>query len=590
LLKKTKYWLVPVLVLVFLVGGWVFNLRPAIGVDEFASLRDGFTIYKTVLDNVIKYYVDRDKVDVDKIIKRSIDGMLEDLDPYTKYLPESEYESQNTIIKGEYGGLGLSIWVMDKVLTVREVFNGTPAANVGIQAGDRIIKIENVPTRGVNLDEAVKKMRGKPGTEVTITIDREAFSHPLDFTIVRDVIKIPSVAFADLVKNKIGYVRLVNFSKDTDKELKEAVLRLEGQGMQGLVLDLRGNPGGLLQQAVEVSDEFLAKNNLIVSTRGRHENQNQEFRAQGDRLIGDQPLVVLVDRGSASASEIVSGAIQDWDRGVILGTITWGKGLVQTVLPVGKGNSALKITTAKYYTPSGRCIQRDKPNNEEMGTPDTEDSSLVNADQNIGQKKAGPAVNAPDSIKPKEIFKTNAGRAVYGGGGITPDLEAQQDTISKIELDLLRQNLFFKFAVQYVAGKKLKPAVYGDLAVDDGMLTEFKNFIKAQKFDYKSELEVEFDRFAEQVKKHEHDYPALGPKVDELRRTLDQEGEDDFHKNLAGIRNRVKIELAAKLWGNDGRIRAGLERDHQLDQALALFADPQQYRQILSTGIQKTNK
>jgi carboxyl-terminal processing protease len=570
---KKKNLFIIIFVLTLVVGGWVFNSQQAIGTDAFSSIREGFIIYKAVLDNVIKHYVDRDKVDVKGMIQNSIEGMLQNLDPYTKYVPESAYENLTIQTKGQYGGLGISIWILDKTLTVRSVFNGTPAANIGVEAGDRIIKIEGVSTKGITLDEAVQKLRGEPGTEVTIAIHRESFEKPLDFTITRDIIKVPSIEFAGILQDHIGYVRLTRFAKDTAAELKEAIRRMEKEGMKGLILDLRGNPGGLLQQAFEVGELFLPKGAMIVYTRGRHENQNQEFRANQEPLVKGMPLAVLVNRGSASASEIVAGAIQDLDQGLVIGKTTWGKGLVQTVLPVGKGNSALKITTAKYYTPSGRCIQRDF---------DQEKAEADSAAEDEAEEPAAPPEKKQPTAaeKVQEIFHTKGGRIVYGGGGITPDIEVELDTVSKIQLDLMRQNIFFKFAVHLTAQHPGKPDAYDKLMVDDRTVEAFKKFIQEQKFEYKSALEVELERFEKLLELEKQS--QLTSQLDGVKKVITREKEKDFNKHRQAIKRMIKMELAAQYWGKEGRVQAGIEDDNQMEKALQILTDKREYKRLLT--------
>lgn len=569
--KKNKVLLAGVLV-VILAGGWLVTTGLAASAGSFQTIREGLMVYKVVLDHVIKHYVDEDKVDTEatkKMIKKSIDGMLGNLDPYTQYIPQSDHENLMIQTKGEYGGLGISIWLLDDMLTVRSVFDGTPAANVGILVGDRIIKIETESTKGLKLDGAVDKLRGKPYTDVTITVLRESFSEPLDFTITRAIVKVPSVSYANVLEGEIGYVRVVRFAKKTTTDLKAAIKKMEIAGMKGMILDLRGNPGGLLQQAFEVGDLFLPRDAMIVYTRGRHESQNQEFKAEHDVFIGNLPLVVLVNRGSASASEIVAGAVQDMDMGLVLGKTTWGKGLVQTVLPVGRGKSALKITTAKYYTPSGRCIQRDEH---------LKNGALhVEGDSNTSEA---------DTTETQEVYHTAKGRIVYGGGGITPDVEVDQDTLSAIVLDLLRQNIIFKFAVDYVSMLDSQTLVYENLKVDSVIMSVFKKFLKEEEFVYRSDLDVEFDRFEKIVEK-EH-YDALVPAVDQIKKLIEREEVKDFERHHDEIRLRIKTELAAQLWGNQARIRVGLERDRQLAEALRILSASDEYHQLLDKSKPET--
>ncbi len=332
----------------FLIGAGMAKRVLARG-DDYENLR----VFTEVLSLVQSNYVE--EIDSRKLIDGAIKGMLRTLDPHTSYMPPEMYKEMQVETEGQFGGLGIEITVRDDQLTVVSPIEDTPAFRAGLKAGDRIVKIDGEPTKDITLLEAVRKMRGPKGTPVTVTIMRDDFDAPKDFTITRDVIKIRSVSHRKLDGN-IGYVRLRNFHKTTADELEEALHDLEEQGIAGLVLDVRNNPGGLLNQAVEVVDKFVGKDQLIVYTQGRIRNQNMRFTSKGDRPHLEYPLVVLVNSGSASASEIVAGALQDHGRAIVLGTQTFGKGSVQTIIPLSDG-SGLRLTTARYYTPRGYLIQ-----------------------------------------------------------------------------------------------------------------------------------------------------------------------------------------------------------------------------------------
>ena len=313
-----------------------------------------------VLHYVQSYYVE--EVNPPKLIEKGIEGMVQSLDPYSEFLTPDESQEWDVRTRGEFGGLGIQITKRSEKdwITIIAPIEDTPADRAGIRAGDQIIKIEDESTWGMSLKEVVKKLRGKPGTKVTITIKRPGLDEPLEFTITRAIIHIKAVPYAALLKDDIGYVDLSTFNRSASEELKNAMDSLFNLGAKKMILDLRSNPGGLLQEAVRVANLFLPKGSVIVSTKGRTEDSRQEFDAPMDPPYGDKfPLVVLVDHGSASASEIVSGAIQDWDRGILIGDTTFGKGSVQRIYRLDKGYE-LKLTTAKYYTPSGRCIHRER--------------------------------------------------------------------------------------------------------------------------------------------------------------------------------------------------------------------------------------
>ena len=323
---------------------------------EMSAMYEQIQIFSDAITLIRENYVD--DVEPKKLIYGALGGMLRSLDPYSQFMDPDTYNEIKVETTGKFGGLGIEISIRDNLLTVIAPIDGTPAYLAGIKAGDKIVKINNEPTRDITLIGAVKKLRGEPGTTVNLTILREGEGKLLDFAIKRDIIKIESVKRSEVLEGGIGYVRLVEFQQDTSKELDKALGALESKNIKGLIIDLRDNPGGLLDSAVDVSDKFLHNNEIIVTTRGRQKDQVLEFRARQDSVRHEYPVAILVNGGSASASEIVAGALQDNKRGIIIGTKTFGKGSVQTVVPLSDG-SALRITTAKYFTPSGRSIMND---------------------------------------------------------------------------------------------------------------------------------------------------------------------------------------------------------------------------------------
>ncbi|MBI4531480.1 MAG: S41 family peptidase, partial [Candidatus Latescibacteria bacterium] len=328
--------------------------------DAYAEIDRGMDRFNVIYRHVVEGYYK--EIAPGDLIEAGIRGMESQLDPYTQFLGEKAAEQLRIDTMGKFGGIGITIILKDRAPTVVSVIRSTPADRAGLFAGDRIIRIEGDPTEGKGLDEVVSRLRGEPGTAVRITVEREGEPRPLEFSLVREDIELPNVAFADTIEGGIGYLSMARtrFSDRTDKDVEEALTSLRAKGARGIVLDLRGNPGGLLPQAIKVTNKFLDRGKLIVSTKGRTRDQNREYVASEEPVVRDLPLVILVDGGSASASEIVAGAIQDSDRGLIMGTNTFGKGSVQTVLDVDE-ETKLKLTTALYYTPSGRSIH--KPSN-----------------------------------------------------------------------------------------------------------------------------------------------------------------------------------------------------------------------------------
>jgi len=404
-----------------------------------------------VLGRIIDFYVD--EIGSEELIDSAIRGMLKELDPHSVYLNKQQWENLMIDTRGEFGGLGITISIRDDFPTVISPIEDTPAYRLGIQAGDRIVEIEKESTNGWSSDEAVSKLRGPPGTQVNITIAREGLEDSLYFAITRDVITVPSITFWDTIE-EVGYIRVSRFAERTARDLDEIVTELEKEGVKGLILDLRSNPGGLLDAAREVSELFLERDKLIVYTEGRITSNNQKFRSRSRKVHDGYPIVILVNGASASASEIVAGALQDWDKAIIIGQPTFGKGSVQTVFKVGD-EGALKLTTMKYYTPSGRSIHRDE------------------LDEDVEQ----------ESQREVEEFYTHGGRIVYGGGGITPDWEIELPEFTDLQRQLELKLIFFSFAVHYSAYHNVDE----DFEVTDEVLTEFIDFVKEKDVEVKKE-------------------------------------------------------------------------------------------------------
>jgi carboxyl-terminal processing protease len=495
-----------------------------VGIASIVMARSSNAIESAMLfDDVLKKiraeYVTR--TDLDKLFEGAIRGMLDTLDPHSQYLSKKQYDDLMVSTHGSFGGLGIEIDIRNDWLTVIAPIEGTPAHRMGLRGGDRIVKIEGKSTRGITMTEAVQKLRGKKGTEVTITIQREGEPELLDYTIVRDVIKIKSVPFAAMLDDELGYVRIAGFSDDTGDELRHAIKDLDGQGMQKLIVDLRRNTGGLLTQAIEVSEHFVEPGQTVVSTRGRNQEQNREYKAGSRAVGGDYPLIVLVDNQSASASEIVAGAIQDLDRGLIVGLTTFGKGTVQSVMRLA-GGGALKLTTAKYYTPSGRNINKeDEPN----------DYSAVIL----------PEGETPDSTR---AYYTVGGRVVYGGGGIRPDIKIEPEEMPRIASGLARKGLVFEFAVHYVAEH---PDISQDFGEGPALMESFKDFLAEKEFEY---TEKEFE-----------------------------EGEEFVSVML-------RSEIARKVWGDHEAYTISLEGDSQLKKTVDVMNQANSLSDLFASAAQ----
>ncbi|HEX7831747.1 MAG TPA: S41 family peptidase [Thermoanaerobaculia bacterium] len=454
----------------------------------------------------------------DKFVYASIDGMLRTLDPHTSFLEPKEYSDMQDRQKGTFYGLGILVTKRNDQVTVITPLEGTPAARLGVRAGDVIAEVEGVSTDDLTLDEVVKRLKGPKGTTVHIKIKRIGMKEPIPLTIVRAAIPTNSISNVLMIRPGIGYIRIKDFTSTTVRELDDAIEKLEDQGMQKLVLDLRGNPGGLLDAAVGVSDHFLEKGQMIVYTKGRTADSMQEYTAPGKHVKFDRPMVVLVNRGSASASEIVAGAIQDHDRGLVVGETSWGKGLVQSVYTLQYG-AGLALTTSKYYTPAGRNIQRDYTSVYDYYMADEAESAEVPLHQ-------------------REQFKTATGRVVYGGGGITPDHIVKQPQLSRTTQLLEVRSTIFNYAVEYAAKHT---DLTKDLLVTPAMVEDFVRFA--------------IDK-------------EIVPASD-IRETLAKP--EDRHY----IERALKAEIVAAKYGFDASYPYRLQGDAQVEKALELFPEAQ---------------
>ncbi len=559
-LRKSTLFL-GVVVAGLLVGGLVYALSD----NLYASLKDFGEVATVVNSQYVEEVNSRD------LIKAGIEGMLESLDPYSEYLDEKKYNALMEDTYGQFEGLGIEIAITDGWLTVIAPLEDTPADRMGIQAGDRIIEIEGVSTDGITSEEAVAKLRGKKGTVVNITIQREGIAEPMEYNIVRDVIAIRSVPYYGVTSNKIGYVRLNRFSETSSYELKDAISELLQREITGVILDLRQNPGGLLTQAIEVVSAFLEKDKLIVATKGRVSSQNRMLFSSGKPLSTELPLVVLVDEGSASGSEIVAGAIQDWDRGVIVGAPTFGKGLVQSIMQL-KDGTALKLTTAKYYIPSGRCIQK----------PEFSKKSFHQEEENL----PSDSVQQDSSLKKEEFF-TKGGRVVYGGGGIVPDVLIPPDKLTPLEYNLLAKLIFFDFAVHYTA---THPKLSKDFEVDQTMLSEFKQFLKTKNFSYQTATEIELDKLKQTMTEEGRldSTTSVGGRgisrvLTDLELLLNAQKENDLRVSEDYIKWKIKENILIKLYGQSAKYEEVWFSYHpEITKAIQILSHQDEYKSLLS--------
>ncbi|MDD5673592.1 MAG: S41 family peptidase [Chitinivibrionales bacterium] len=575
--------------------------------DVSQGSNDNFYSDVIRLDNVVtkihENYVE--EVNSNNLVDKAVDGMLSILDPHTTYFQEKQYNELLIHTEGKFGGLGIQISVRDKILTVMTPIAGTPATRAGIQSGDQIIKINNKSTKGISVDDAVNKLRGEPGSEVTITIRRKG-EKDADYTITREIIHIKSVPYYGVLDKNIGYIRLNTFAQESGEEVEKAIKELLKKNIKGLVFDLRTNPGGLLPQAIEVSSKFLPKKSLVVSTRGRVHDQNKEFFVNGaPELPSDIPMTVLVNSASASASEIVAGAIQDWDRGVIVGDTTFGKGSVQSILPLDKTHH-LKLTTAFYYTPSGRCIN--KPENGIRGK-NAKVPAAEEDEEGDGEAVTDSAAHA-DSLKKLAAdtvtFKTNDGRIVHGGGGIVPDKIVKTEYFEPVVAALFQKSAFFKFAnFEYPRLKAKKVIISDKFEISAPVLKDFNEFLDSIKFEFQSFSKLQFDEFKRRaglmrdttadsssvlskLKKpawnaeEQKTLQGISLQIDKL---IQSESKREFSANEKEIKRLIKEALLVREFGQDHEIvyRFTLGEDTQLKAAMELLTDKIRYDGFLKS-------
>jgi len=519
---KTKTWTFSLTLAVAIIGATLFG--GFYGNRLFGSPMQSDTVKRmreyTDLLNAVTQWAPED-VTSDKFVYSSIDGMLRTLDPHTSFLEPKEYADMQDRQKGSFYGLGILVTKRNDQVTVITPLEGTPAARLGIRAGDVISEVEGVSTDDLPLDDVVKRLKGPKGTTVHIKIVRVGMKEPIPLSIVRAAIPTNSISNVLMLKPGIGYIRIKDFTATTVRELDEAIDKLKGQGMQKLVLDLRQNPGGLLDAAVGVSDHFLDKGQMIVYTKGRTPDSEQSYLAPGKHQKLDMPMVVVVNRGSASASEIVAGALQDHDRAIIVGETSWGKGLVQSVYTLQYG-AGLALTTSKYYTPSGRNIQRDYSSFYDYYVADEGDDSN----------------SSEMPLKDRKKFTTATGRVVYGGGGITPDIFVKPAPLSRATQLLEVRSAIFNYGVDYVAKH---PDVTEEVTITPAVMEDFVRFASEK---------------------------DIAPVAD-IREALTKANDRGF------IERALKAEIIAAKFGFDASYPYRLQGDNQIAKAIEVLPDSQ---------------
>jgi len=525
----------------FLISQETRDFRLAKNMDIFFSL----------LREVNTFYVD--EIDPDKVIKSGIDNMLKTLDPYTVYYPETDVDELSFMTSGKYGGIGSLVRGNGDYVIVSEVYKGFPADLAGIKAGDLLKKVDGVSLKDFTTDKVSEKLKGNPGTEIEITIERNG--KEMNFKLKREKIVIPPVPYYGMIDSKTGYIRFTNFTQDCIEDVKTALTTLKNKNAQQIILDLRGNPGGLLTEAVDIVNLFVGPGNEVVSTKGKVKQFDEDFKTEKSAVDEKIPLALIINRGSASASEIVAGAIQDLDRGVIIGQRSYGKGLVQITRPLSY-NTQLKVTTAKYYIPSGRCIQ-------------ARDFSHPNEDGSVGV--------IPDSLI-KE-FKTKNGRIVKDGGGIAPDIEVQPESLSQIATELYLRNFIFDFATEYYwAHPEIKsPEMF---SFTDKDYNDFKAFLTRRNFSYKTVTEESLNELIDVAKKEKY-FDEHKEIFAELEKDLSHSLDQDLSSFRDEITDLLEDEITRRYFYESGAIQNTIKKDELVVKAIEILNDKKTYESVL---------
>lgn len=550
--KYTKIVTSLLLVGTLLIGLFGFNRDSR----NFAIAKN-LDIYYSLFRELNLFYVD--SVSPEKIVKTSIDKMLETLDPYTVYIPEQDMDDFNFMTTGEYGGIGAVISKHDSMVVVAEPYEGFPAQKTGLKAGDVFLEIDGTKVEKLKVEGVSNLLKGTIGEEVKIKVQRPGVKKPITFVVKREKIHVDAVPYYGMLNDDIGYVRLKNFTLNCGDDVKRAILELKDKHhAKKLIFDLRSNPGGLLVEAVKITNLFVSQGQEIVSTKGKVSTWDKVYKAPIAPLDTIMPLVVLVNRGSASASEIVTGAIQDLDRGVVVGARTFGKGLVQTTRDLSY-NSKLKVTTAKYYIPSGRCIQ-------------ALDYSHRNDDGSVG--------TIPDSLITE--FSTKGGRKVYDGGGITPDLEIKPQYFSSLSIHLIRDFMVFDYATHYVANHEQIPSVE-DFKITDEIYDDFVNYVKSNDFKYESVSEKLLEKAINKAKKEKY-YDLAKDDFTSLKAKLAPNLDKDFKAFKEEISDLLKSELIVRYYYQKGAIKSSIIDDIEIKKAKEILSNMDSYNNFLDSN------
>ncbi len=498
-------------------------------------------IHNSVIKELNRSYVD--SLPLDRIMRAGIDAMLDELDPYTVYIPEEENENLQMMLSNTYGGIGAIIYKKkDGNVIINEPYYGSPAQKNGLSCGDEILEIDSLPTKGLETKESSDKMKGKPGTTVVFKVRKVRSGDTLDIPVVRERIHFPDIEYSGMLDDSTGYILQSGFTENVSSELRQKFLDLKKQGMKRLVLDLRGNGGGLMSEAINIVSLFVPKGSLVVSSKGNTEDSKMEYRTTQEPIDSEIPIIVLIDSASASSSEIVAGALQDMDRATIMGVRSYGKGLVQSIRPLAY-NGQMKVTTAKYYTPSGRCVQ-------------AIDYAHRNDDGSVG--------HIPDSLTRE--FRTASGRIVRDGGGITPDVAIASPSYSRLVYALVLGGVLDQYVIDFARRhESIAPA--DEFHFSDEDFEDFIRFAKTQEFDYRSSAKTLYDQMKKELEK-DGLAEAMSEELEAMGKALEMDKEKFIRLKKNEIIPFIEEEIATRYWFQEAGVKIRLRYDRQLRKAL----------------------
>lgn len=547
-MKKKKF------ILLLTVAAALIALSFTKPADRYFEIAKNLDIFATLFKEVNALYVD--EVNPNKLVRTGIDAMLASLDPYTNYIPEDEVEDYRTMNTGQYGGIGAITREIGSRTVVTMIIEGFEAQKGGLKIGDEIIKVDGVDLSRLSREESSQLMKGQVGSVVNLTVKRFGVAKPVDLQFRREKVKVNNVPFFGMVDKDIAYIHLSDFTPDAGKEVKNALSDLMAKGAKGVILDLRGNPGGLLLEAVNITNLFIPKGKLVVSTKGKIPENNLKYETLNNALNTDIPVAVLINRGSASASEIVAGTLQDYDRGIIVGEKSYGKGLVQVSRPLSY-NSQLKVTTAKYYTPTGRCIQ---------------------VLDYAHRRDDGSVLSTPDSLK--QEFKTTHGRTVYDGGGIDPDIKVENNDAHPLTQVLFEKGFIFDYITEYTHKypEAVDPRAF---TLSDSDYLQFVSWMKNKDYSYKSYVEYGIQQILDEAKKEKY-YEGLKTQLDEISARLNETKKNELTLYKAEIKRLLEEEIVARHHFDRGRIESAFQHDDEVKKAVEVLHDAGKYKKLLN--------